>query len=1154
MAQKILVADAHPQGFEPILDWLQREDYEITRLTRSEQVLPTAEQLGPDLILLSTAMPGIDGIELCRRLRRHNALVQTPIILIAPSNAAEIHAEGILAGANDVISKPVQPSQISDIQQRVNALLVSPASTMTNSNRLLEETCQSALAILNCNLAWLMIAEGGMLRSRAIVSEHGVSAAEVFLRLVNSGAVGQPTFPLLPGDNPLSAVALGAAPLVNVAVQQVQGMVNGMALYRALAQLRLTYVHFLVLTSSGQMTGLLLLGCTSEHDTTSARGQRLLTALINQAGTVIENVRLVNYLAIHEERLRTEQAFRSMVLDTMADGLVVVDQQTIIRFVNNRLLMMSGYSYQELYGNSVGVIFHPEGRDMLLESLGRPGRTTVSFSQQLITKRGSIIPVLMSRAVAPQSRSVEPQMVLVLSDLTEQRRREQALESQSEQLRMLNRAVQTITSALSLEDVIEMVLQATFEIVKCVNACIFIQSEVQPDVLHVIAAKGPQAETLRTATARVGQGIVGQVIESRTPIFTPYIATIPGSELSIERQGSAVIAIPLVVMDEVIGVLEVINKAEGHFSEDDAKILENLASAASAAIENARLYGQSQRRVTELSMMLDASGAVSSTLDIGSVLELIARRLADAMSVNRCSIATWDQTANRLITLAETCNAYWLPGDGPERQITGTALATAVLQREQVSIARVNDAGLEPRMREVFARSGMCHAMIIPLSVGATVVGTVELYNVQEDRPFTPQQAQLVKEAIAHWRGQLLRSHVWYEYENLTDLYRLVEQVSHASWCIISGWDRRDKRIRALREVGFAVWEERSGVPYRLDAYPTMSTSLQQGLPMTLIPALLFNDPDTQALMAGLGVHTGLIIPLLVRGESSGLVQLLDIAQDRNFDIAEITLCQGIANVVGNALENARLYQSLEKRANALQAAYNEVRETDKVKDNLIQNLSHELKTPLQQIIFELALLSEGDFGPLNEDQKNNVDSVMNRIAQLGKRVNQMVSLQAAQEMQFSPVELGSVIAQVLEQGQAKAARARMRIVPYLPPELPRVRADKDRLIEVIEQILDNAIKFSPNADRIELRIGSGSSVVMAQISIRDFGIGIDRTEFDKIFQRGYQVDSGLTRRFGGAGMGLAIAKQIIEAHGGKIWVESIPGTGSQFFFTIPRM
>src|SRR5258707_9502790 len=172
-----------------------------------------------------------------------------------------------------------------------------------------------------------------------------------------------------------------------------------------------------------------------------------------------------------------------------------------------------------------------------------------------------------------------------------------------------------------------------------------------------------------------------------------------------------------------------------------------------------------------------------------------------------------------------------------------------------------------------------------------------------------------------------------------------------------------------------------------------MEYSLTQGAPVTLYPDTPGSDVNERALMAQLGTNSGLIIPLLVRGEAVGLVKLLDVDGSRTFDLADISLCQGISNVLANAMENAQLYKSLERRANALQAAYDELRLSDKTKDALIQNLSHELQTPLHQVMMQLDLMVTELFGPVTQEQKDHLQQSIDKIVGLGDRIRDMVSL-----------------------------------------------------------------------------------------------------------------------------------------------------------------
>jgi signal transduction histidine kinase len=200
----------------------------------------------------------------------------------------------------------------------------------------------------------------------------------------------------------------------------------------------------------------------------------------------------------------------------------------------------------------------------------------------------------------------------------------------------------------------------------------------------------------------------------------------------------------------------------------------------------------------------------------------------------------------------------------------------------------------------------------------------------------------------------------------------------------------------------------------------------------------------------------------------------------------------------------------------------------------------------------QLDLLSQQALGPITEEQRTAMQSLVRWNTQLGALVNDMVSLHAVdtQEIQTAPVRIDAVIKDAIERVSRRAEQAHHRVEASVPPHAPVVRGDAQRLGELLDQLLDNAIKFSPDADRIDIRVSpEGESV---QISVQDYGIGIAPDELERIFTRGYQVDSSMTRRFSGTGLGLALCRRIVDKHKGRLWVESTPGQGSKFFFTVP--
>ncbi|MEP7289654.1 MAG: GAF domain-containing protein, partial [Chloroflexota bacterium] len=865
MPTRILVVDDQPAELTPVLNWFNQEGYEVTVIENGDEALMAAEQTQPDLMLIDSAMPGLSGVETCQRLRRNANTAQIPLVLVTNLAPNEARAACFQSGANEFISRPIK---LLELRDRINFILNPATVALGENTRLLEETCQAALTVLPCNVAWLLTIDDTMLNSRMIATDRGRtpnSAGEVFLRLVSGGAVGNPAFPLIAGDNPLAEVVLNASPLVNIALQEIQSATGGGPLFRALSGLRLSYAHFLPLSARGQITGMLVLASKEAHDISTVHGQRLITTLVNQASTVVENARLVSDLAARQEQMRIEQSFRKMVLDTMGDGLVVIDTEATITYANNRLLRMTGYTRSQLYGQSVGIIFHLTGRDALVTSLKRQTRSTLSFFQQLATKSGQVLPVLMSRASRVPTESSESSTVLVLSDISEQKRREQELEWQSERLRALNRAAQGITSALTVSDAITLMLEATIEIVQATSACLFLRDESQPDVYSVVSATGPQAAMLNLLWVHSGEGIAGRVVRDHHSALVPVVET---EARQIERVGNSVIAVPLLLMDLVIGVLEGVNKTEGQFTQDDLEILENLAASGSVAIENARLFGQMQRRMNELNTLLEASAAVSSTLEIDRVLELVSRRLVEALNVVRCQVSRWNQTGNKLDVMAEVCNAYWEPDKGPLRPEPLTTLLGDIVRSGQPVRYRREAPDQDKRMQEHLLEIGMDNALLVPLRYDQTIIGLVELYSTNEQAPFTEKTIASVEKAIVHWRKQVKKEYAdnWQDRDSLTTLYGEISHAADAAWCIVASCE--GQIIRSLREIGFVLYNDELGVSYPLDHYMAMTYSLKQGAPVTLHPDTPEGDAVERVLMAQSGTSTGLIVPLLVRGEA----------------------------------------------------------------------------------------------------------------------------------------------------------------------------------------------------------------------------------------------------------------------------------------------
>jgi two-component system, OmpR family, phosphate regulon sensor histidine kinase PhoR len=231
-----------------------------------------------------------------------------------------------------------------------------------------------------------------------------------------------------------------------------------------------------------------------------------------------------------------------------------------------------------------------------------------------------------------------------------------------------------------------------------------------------------------------------------------------------------------------------------------------------------------------------------------------------------------------------------------------------------------------------------------------------------------------------------------------------------------------------------------------------------------------------------------------------------------------------------------------------------ELRRLEQVRKDFVANVSHELRTPLTAIQgFAETLLT----GAL-EDKDNNrrfVEIIGNHAARLARLSNDLLRLSQIEagklNADFQPVDLKPVIDSGIEAARAAATQKELNIAALnLPTDLPPVRGDANLLRDVLRNLLDNAIQYTPAGGRVEVAaaIDDGFAVV----TVSDTGIGIPQADQSRIFERFYRVDAARSREVGGTGLGLSIAKHVVEAHGGKIWVESAVGSGSRFHFSIP--
>ncbi|MFH1651009.1 MAG: ATP-binding protein [Chloroflexota bacterium] len=302
------------------------------------------------------------------------------------------------------------------------------------------------------------------------------------------------------------------------------------------------------------------------------------------------------------------------------------------------------------------------------------------------------------------------------------------------------------------------------------------------------------------------------------------------------------------------------------------------------------------------------------------------------------------------------------------------------------------------------------------------------------------------------------------------------------------------------------------------------------------------DTPGLAALVEG-GFRSYLCAPLAVVGEGIGVISIATREQ-RCFTPAEINLLTAIGKEIAIAVRNSQLYEE----ASSTRA----LRELDALRTEFLANVSHELRTPLAVIKGSANSLLQTDVTFDEQTWRDFLTSIDNDADKLTRLVDDLLMMSrleaGALEVRKEPNGMDGLVAGVRDRLNSLAGHH--RLVVDIPDDLPTVMVDEGRIGEVLTNLVENAVRYSPEGTQIKLSASPNSGDVV--VSVADEGIGIPRELQRKVFDRFYQARNNRRRHRDGTGLGLAICRGIVEAHGGKIWVESEPEQGSRFNFTLP--
>jgi signal transduction histidine kinase/putative methionine-R-sulfoxide reductase with GAF domain len=651
----------------------------------------------------------------------------------------------------------------------------------------------------------------------------------------------------------------------------------------------------------------------------------------------------------------------------------------------------------------------------------------------------------------------------------------------------------------------------------------------------------------------------------------------------------SVLAVPMLRNGEPIGSISVGRLEPQPFSDTQIVLLQTFADQAVIAIENVRLFKELEARTQELTRSVDelralgeVGQAVSGSLDIQSVLTSIVSHAVELSKSDAGTIYEFDEATQVFVPQANYGMSEQLiealrqshirVGEGAVGQAARmrAAFQIADLEREpHYALRFLIDAGYRALLAVPLLREGR---VIGGLVVRRKVAGAFPKPIVDLLQTFATQSV------IAIQNARLFRE-IDEKSRALEELSRNQEQLSRLSTALqepLSLSEQLTRVLDAARQVvgldhlyiwtpspagdGFMVsagaglgesdWRDLVGVTIPLGEAGALAAVYRDGEP------LLFSEtqpvPEKYRLrppystIAALRLKAFLVSPMIARGRTVGVLSADNRVSRAPIPPHTVDLLHTFAAQAAVAVENARLFQEIQEKSQQLELA-------SKHKSQFLANMSHELRTPMNAVLGYTDLILDGIFGDVPAPIRDTLERVKTNGHHLLSLINDVLDLSRMEAGQLTlslgDYAMGEVVHAVVSAVESLAAGKKLAFKAIVPADLPPGRGDERRLTQVLLNLAGNAIKFTDAGEvSIEARATDGAFLV----SVSDTGPGISEADQARIFEEFQQADSSSTRAKGGSGLGLSISRRIVELHGGRLWVESVPGEGSTFHFTVP--
>ena len=705
------------------------------------------------------------------------------------------------------------------------------------------------------------------------------------------------------------------------------------------------------------------------------------------------------------------------------------------------------------------------------------------------------------------------QAALAVSNARLHAQTDQALSRRVHQLSILEAVGRELSAVTSSERLFQMILDYGLEFTNSTWGSVMLHNASNGTV-DVRLSKG---YVLPNTHYSVQVGIVGRVLRTKTPANVGEVTKDPDYlDLSGGRARSQLV-VPMLHEGQVLGVISIESPQANAFDSNDLAFVNQLANQASIALVNANLYEETQKRLREQSTLYLVSSKLVASLSLENVAQTIGQAISAAMDASLTGIYLWDSVQDAYALVTKTISSYLQNHHPLPELISGGPLRSSHPQLQTTGTLRIYQS--QDQLVQHLNLCPECQALLLPMTMPGEHFGIV-IMHTPKDRQYTEEEFRLARTVAAQGsiaiQNALLFNDMTQGRDRLQAVLNSVEE-----------------GIMMINAEGIITLSNEQISEFINTPMESLAETRLLNLPEPALRSLGFSYPQAADLVKVL--RQGLIpagSKTVVHRKESGPEKVLECTTAPGWGQGDRTM--GVIIVVRDISEEHEINQAREL---------------------LTQTLVHDLKSPMTAITSALVLIEETTSEPEVDhdiiDQSLSIaERASQRILALVEALLDIAKMESGQMiLEFAEISLAELIEQVAKDFIPQARSIGVVLQTNLP-SLPHIRVDPNKIVRLFANLLDNALKFTPAGGQVIVS-AEQTNQQMLKIQISDNGPGIPPEYREKIFDRFSQVP-GQKGRQRGSGLGLTFCRLVVEAHGGKIWVETNPAGGSLFTFTLP--